>query len=218
MNRRVKEAARAGGLGAGLLAMCGYAAAAESFRGELWGGYASGSAGISGYRIPDDYVPPEGPGEPGEPLLPGETPGSSEDYDGWRVAGRVYLDGVDGSRGPYRLAPFLDRASHVGAAFQSLESDSGVEADVWRVDTRLVYEAWVAEAAYGQADAGFGALDTDADQRRMAVGRKAPPGRRSDASARRSPMPAAGHSRHPCRHRRRPRRAADTNPADGRHR
>lgn len=145
-------------------------AAADGFRGEISGGYVSGSTSYS-YEIPD-YTPPDpgAPGEPGSPTEPGISSGSSEDYDGWMIGGRVYLDGVDAAGGPLRLAPFLKRASHVGAHYASVETDSGIDADIWDVDTRLVWNAWVAEASYGQADAGFGGTSGDADVYRAAVG------------------------------------------------
>jgi hypothetical protein len=155
-----------------LFLVAGQAAAADGFRGEISGGYVSGSSGIgeSGYRIPDPGEPGEQgePGEPGEPGTP--SPGASDDYDGWMLGGRIYVDGVDGSRGPLRLAPYLDRASHVGASYQSIESDAGVETDVWRVDTRMVWNDWVAEAEFGQSDSDFEDISSDADLWRVAVG------------------------------------------------
>ncbi len=146
-----------------LMLLAGQAFAASGFRGEIGGGYIDGSSGISGYQIPE-------PGEPGEPGQPGQSPGLSADYDGWQVNGRAYLDTVDNAGGPARLRPFLNRASHVGARYQTIESDSGVDADTWRIDTRLIWNAWVAEAEFGQADAGVEGVASDADAWRAAVG------------------------------------------------
>ena len=94
---------------------------------EMRGGFVSGSASgscSSSYTPPDDYVPPSDP-----PSDPGSSPGtgtgtggssseqpsyssssiSCEDYDGWSMDGRVYLDTLALARGPIALVPFLQR-------------------------------------------------------------------------------------------------------------
>ena len=142
---------------------------AETYQSEFTGGYASGTGSFS-YQPPSDYVPPTDPGVP-----PPSTPepvgfSANEDYDGWQVGGRLYLDSVDTSQGPLALAPFLTRANHLGFSYSDQETDSGAELDEWRLDTRIVINDLVLEGEYGQANADLFGVDTDADLWRAAVG------------------------------------------------
>jgi len=143
---------------------------ADSYRGEIVGGFTSGSASGS-YSPPDEYVPPiEPPVEPVEPPLESESFSSSEDYEGWGVAGRLYLQPVDTGQGPLALLPFLQRTDHVGISLSNKETDSGAKTDRWDADTRFVLNNFVLEASYGQTDTEAFGSEANTDQWRAAVG------------------------------------------------
>lgn len=141
--------------------LAGAMGAVADYRGEAGIQYLRGSLDGSGsYDVPD-YEPPVG--EPGEPISetpPGSIPSVSigdDDYDGWMVSGRYYLQSVDSSNGPLKLAPFISRASSIGGSYGSIEyDDSGLENDFWDVFARLVINGWVVEAQIGGED-----LDSD---------------------------------------------------------
>lgn len=163
-----------------LLAVVAVAASATvlaDYRGELKINYISGETDIGGYSIPDYTPPPTGgpdpdPGTP--PLTPppsAEVPGTEEDYDGFSVAGEVFFEPVDTSRGPTKLAPFMSRASSVGGEYGRLETDSGIESDIWSLFTRVfVSDRFVLEAAFGGVDADSNASEGDVDVYTAALG------------------------------------------------
>ena len=116
---------------------------------------------------PDPGFPPTGTPPPTAPPPTSELSTEAEDYDGWAVSGTWYVGGVDTSRGPLRLAPFMSRASSIGGRIGEIETDSGVDADFYLLDTRWVLgNGVIIEADYGQADGGGG----DADIARVAGG------------------------------------------------
>lgn len=137
----------------------------------------SGEISLGDVYTPPSYTPPTGTGNPdpgfpptGTPTTPPPTAESStqaEDYDGWAVSGTWYVGGVDTSRGPLRLAPFMSRASSIGGRVGEIETDSGIDADFYLLDTRWVLgNGVIIEADYGQADGSGG----DADIARVAGG------------------------------------------------
>ena len=145
-------------------------ALAQGYRGEIVGSFVSGSSGSAGsYSPPGDYVPPTDPGEP----VPGEPPvesfSSTEDYDGWSIGGRIYLDTVETNFGPFALAPYLRRADHIGLNYTTIETDSGAKSNEWISDTRFVFSDLVLEASYGQSENDANS-NSDADLWRAGVG------------------------------------------------
>lgn len=157
------------------LAVAAGSGAADGYQFEGGIEYVSGkvSAG-DGYTVPDYTPPPVGdPGSPPptgtpepEPPVSGTQFGSS-DYDGWVLSGTWYVGGVDTSRGPLRLAPFVSRANSIGGEYGQIDLDNGADADFWFVDSRWVLpNGVIIEADYGRREAG----DADADVARVAGG------------------------------------------------
>jgi hypothetical protein len=150
------------------------------YRGEVNIEYLTGSAETaSGYVVPD-YTPPVGPVDPPTtgtpPALPPISPEpgtySDDDYDGWAISGTYYLQPVDTSLGPLRLAPFLSKASSIGGKYGEIETDrSDIETKFWEVETRLVInQAWVLEAGFGAAEIDTVIATNDVDIYRVAAG------------------------------------------------
>lgn len=164
--------------------------AAASFRSDFGLSYADGELCLAsgGYSPPEDYTPPP-TGTPAPPVAdpptvtppptggPIESPGFAgsdcvDDFDGFEVSGQVFLGEVDPGRGPYRLAPFLARASSVGGSYGRFETDaSGVDVDRWSLFARLVTDrGWVFEGAYETSEFDGTGFDTDLDEYRVAGG------------------------------------------------
>ncbi|MCR9276708.1 MAG: putative porin [Pseudomonadaceae bacterium] len=164
-------------LGATILAavVAAGSGSADSYQFEGGIEYVSGEVSVGDGYSPPDYTPPP-VGDPGftpptgtpepEPPVSGTQFGPS-DYDGWVLSGTWYVGGVDTTRGPLRLAPFVSRANSIGAEIGQIDLDSGGDADFWFVDSRWVLpNGIILEADYGQREAG----SADADVARIAGG------------------------------------------------
>ncbi len=156
-------------------------AAWADYRGEVSFGYITGDISVSESSL--DYTPPPSsdPDPPPTSSPPTGSPpvepssfdrsSSDEDYSGWQVAGEIFFEPVDTSLGPRLLAPFMDRASSVGGAYSTIETDdTDIETETWQLFTRVVINGgWVLEGGFGQTDIDAGIFDEDVDLYRAAV-------------------------------------------------
>ncbi|MCR9104529.1 MAG: putative porin [Gammaproteobacteria bacterium] len=98
---------------------------------------------------------------------------SGSDVEGFDLGISYFFQPVDDSKGPYREAAFIDRASSVTVFGSDGEVDNSADTEEYGIDVRYITagSGWIIDAAYARSEASVGGFDAEVDAYGLTVGK-----------------------------------------------